>query len=199
MTAFRLRVAALCLAGIALTFPVAAQQAEQAQQPQQPQVAPAPGVQAQPQDVLKATHGDWEIRCIQGTEVCAMQQIGKTAEGQRALQVTVERLAGVTSEGQPVPAALTVRTPLGVLIPYMVRLKVDDGNVEQIPLLRCLPDSCVARAPMMEQQVQQLKRGASATFGFFLTDEVLVDVSLNGFTAAYNELEPIEAQDPAQN
>lgn len=166
-------VAALCGAGVAL-----------GQQPTQEQE-------------LRTTHGSWEIHCLKGTDTCAMQQVGETGDGKRALLMTVQRLAGVTAEGQDVPAAVTVNTPVGVLIPYGVRVKVDDGNVAPVPLLRCLSDSCVARAPLAQQAIDMFKKGTTAKVGFFLQEEVLVDVSLNGFTAAYNDLTPVRA--PAQN
>jgi invasion protein IalB len=160
------------------------------------QAAPAPqGAPAQqaPKQVLKATHGAWEVHCLEGTETCAMQQVGNTADGKRALLVTIQRLAGVTAEGQPVPAAITVNTPIGVLIPYGVRVGIDGGDVSPVPMLRCLRDSCAARAPLSDEGVDKLKKGSTAKFGFFLQEEVLVDISLNGFTAAYNDLEPVEA------
>jgi invasion protein IalB len=121
-----------------------------------------------------------------------MQQVGNV-DGKRALLVTIQRLAGVTAEGRPVPAAITVNTPVGVLIPYGVRVRVDEGNVAPVQLLRCLPDSCAARAPLAEEAVTEFKKGSTATFGFFLGEEVLVQVSLNGFTAAYDALTPVQA------
>ncbi len=150
--------------------------------------------QQAPEQELRATHGSWEIHCIKGTDTCAMQQVGKTSDGQRALLVTIQRLAGVTAEGQNVPAAITVNTPLGVLIPYGVRVRIDEGNVAPVPMLRCVPESCAARAPLAEQAVDMFKKGSKATVGFFLQNEVLVDLSLNGFTAAYNDLKPVQAQ-----
>jgi invasion protein IalB len=155
------------------------------------------GVSAQqqaPQQELRTTHGDWEIHCVMGSDTCAMQQVGETADGQRAMLVTIQRLAGVTAEGKNVPAAITINTPLGVLIPYGVRVKIDDGNVAPVPLLRCVPESCVARAPLADEAVEMFKKGSKATVGFFLQNEVLVDISLNGFTAAYNDLKPVQAQ-----
>lgn len=160
--------------------PAPAQEQEQAQQ-------------EAPEQVLTATHGAWEIHCLEGTETCAMQQIGNTADGQRALLVTLQRLSGVTAEGRNVPAALTVNTPLGVLIPYAVRVRVDDGNVAPVPFLRCLQDNCVARAPLAEEAVADFKKGSKATFGFFLQEEILVEISLSGFTAAYDALKPVQA------
>jgi invasion protein IalB len=185
--------AALCLAGVALSAPAFAQQEQAPAEPAQPAQA------VQPDRVLKETHGAWEIHCIEGTETCNMQQLGKTGEGERALLVTIERLAGVTAEGKPVPASLTVYTPLGVLIPYDVRVRIDDGEVMPVPLMRCLSDLCMARAPMAEQHVSMFKRGSNARFGFYLNDEILVDVSLSGFTAAYDSLTPVQVQAPPQN
>jgi invasion protein IalB len=176
--------AVACLACFAVTEVAQAQQQQQQQDQAQ---------QQQPNQVLKETHGAWEIHCLEGTETCAMQQVGNTADGQRALLVTVQRLAGVTAEGRPVPAALTVNTPVGVLIPYGVRVRVDEGNVAPVPLLRCLPDNCAARAPLADEAIAEFKKGSVATFGFFLQDEVLVKVSLNGFTAAYDSMKPVQA------
>lgn len=185
VTGFLTRIlAASCLAGLAMTTPALAQETQQA-------------AGAQPEQVLKSTHGAWEIYCLKGTETCGMQHVGKTADDKRALVITVERLAGVTADGKSVAAALTVRTPLGTLIPYGVRVKIDDGEVHPVNLVRCVPNSCLARAPLTEQDVALFKQGSQATFGFFLTEEVLVNVSLSGFTAAYESLKPIEVKRPS--
>lgn len=151
--------------------------------------------QEQGQGELRATHGDWEIRCAAGTNNCVMSQIGSTSEGQRAILVSIQRLSGATAEnGTPIPAAMTVQTPLGILIPYGVRIKIDADDVVPLPLSRCVPAGCVSQAPMLDEAVNKMKRGANAVFGFFLDSEVLVNVSLRGFTAAYNNLQPTSAQ-----
>ena len=201
MTRFLFRAAAaLCFVGLGLSVPAVAQQTQPQPQPQQVQPGQIqPGQAAQPNRVLKATHGAWEVHCFEGTDTCAMQQFGKTADGKKALLVVIERLAGVTREGQAIPASMEVLAPLGVLIPYNVRLKIDQGEVQPVPLLRCLGQGCMARAPMVEQAVEAMKKGTNAKFGFFLTEEVLADVSLNGFTAAYNSLKPVAVQDAPQN
>ncbi len=149
---------------------------------------------AQQQDVLKATHGAWEIRCIEGTETCAMSQIGKTGDGKRALLVTIQRLKDAKADnGTPIPAAMTVQTPLGVLIPYGVRLKIDADDVIPLPLSRCVPAGCISQAPMLDAAVNKMKKGSKAVFGFFLDNEILVNVSLSGFTKAFNSLTPVAA------
>lgn len=192
MTRSLTRAAALCAAAIGMAAPAAAQQTQPAQDP----AAQAPaGQPAQADRVLKETHGAWEIHCIQGAETCVMQQVGKTGDGRRALLVMVERLAGVTADGKNVPAAITVHAPLGVLIPYHVRVRVDQGEVRPVELIRCLSESCMARSPLFDADVEAFKRGTTARFGFFLTEEVLTDLSLSGFTAAFNALQPVQVQE----
>ena len=186
--------AALCVVGMAVALPAAAQQTQPAEAPAQAPAAGPAGQPNMPNRVLQATHGAWEIHCLEGTETCVMQQVGKTTDGRRAVLVMIERLSGVTAEGQNVPAAVTVHAPLGVLIPYNVRVRIDQGEVEPVPLIRCLAESCMARSPLREQDVETFKKGTNAKVGFFLTEEVLADVSLSGFTAAYNALKPVQVQ-----
>jgi invasion protein IalB len=173
--------AVACVAGLWISAAVA-----QAQ-------APAAGQQQAPNQVLKETHGAWEVHCIEDTETCAMQQVGETADGQPALQVTVQRLSGVTAGGKNVPAVLAVNTPIGVQIPYGVRARVDDGNRAELPFVQCVPNSCLAQAPATEDAIAELKRGTTAHFAFFRQEEVVVEISLNGFTAAYDSLKPVQA------
>lgn len=149
-------------------------------------------VWAQSKDVLKATHGDWEIRCIEGSSTCAMSQVGKTNDGKRAILVTIQRLKGAKADnGTPVPAAMTVQAPLGILLPYGVRLKIDADQVVPLPLSRCVPAGCISQAPMLDEAVNKMKKGSKAVYGFFLDKEILVNVSLRGFTKAFNTLTPI--------
>ena len=148
--------------------------------------------EAQTKDVLRDTHGDWEIRCIEGTNNCAMSQVGETGDGKRALLVTIQRLKGAKADnGQAVPAAMTVQTPLGILLPYGVRLKIDSDQVVPLPLSRCVPAGCVSQAPMLDEAVNKMKKGSKAVYGFFLDKEVLVNISLRGFTKAFNSLSPV--------
>ena len=149
----------------------------------------------QTKDVLRETHGDWEIRCIEGTDTCAMSQIGNTGDGKRALLVTIQRLAGAkTDTGVAIPGAMTVQTPLGILLPYGVRLKIDSDKVVPLPLSRCVPQGCISQAPMLDEAVGKMKKGSKAVFGFFLDKEILVNISLSGFTKAYNNLKPVQGQ-----
>ncbi len=144
-------------------------------------------------DELRATHGAWEVRCVKGTDTCAMSQVGNTKEGERALLVSIQRVAGAkTDDGTPVQAIMTVQAPLGILLPYGVRIKIDADKVIPLPLSRCIPAGCVSQAPMLNEAVANMKKGSKAVYGIFLEREVLVDISLSGFTKAFNNLKPIQ-------
>lgn len=148
-----------------------------------------------PKDVLKEKHGDWEIRCLEGTTTCAMSQVGKTSDGKRAILVTIQRISGAkTQDGKAIPAAMTVQTPLGILIPYGLRLKIDADKVIPLPLARCIQAGCVSQAPMLDEAVGKMKKGAKAVYGYFLQQEILVNISLSGFTKAYDTLQPVAAK-----
>ena len=156
---------------------------------------PAHAQKAAPKDVLKETHGAWEIRCIEGTATCAMTQVGKTDDGKRAILVTIQRITGAkTKDGKPIPAAMTVQTPLGILLPYGLRLKIDQDKVVPLPLARCIPAGCVSQAPMLDEAVGRMKKGAKAVYGYLLQKEILVNISLSGFTKAYESLTPVPAK-----
>ena len=141
--------------------------------------------------VKTATHGDWEIHCIKGTEACAMQQVGKTGDGKRGLFVTIQRVNQAGQDGRQVSALISAIAPLGVLLPYGLRAKIDGGAETGMPYNRCMQTGCFAQAPMSEETVNQMKRGSNAVFSIALDREITVNISLRGFTKAYDSLKPI--------
>ena len=157
--------------------------------------APADAQTNRPKDVLKKKHGDWEVRCLEGTNTCAMSQVGKTSDGKRAILITIQRISGAkTKDGKKIEAAMTSQTPLGILLPYGLRIKIDKDKVVPLPLARCLPAGCVSQAPMLGEAVTKMKKGSKAVYGFFLEKEILVNISLKGFTAAFDSLAPVPAK-----
>lgn len=146
----------------------------------------------QQKEVETATHGDWAVRCLEGTEDCRIVQVGKNASGKDALLVSIQRISGAkTQNGTEIPAALQVQAPLGVLIPYGVRLRIDEGEPAPLNITRCLPIGCVAGAPMTGDAVDLMKKGSTANFAYVLQNETVIKISLKGFTKAYDSLKPL--------
>lgn len=150
------------------------------------------GAAQQQGETVKATHGAWEIVCATSQpDLCVMRQVGETADGKRVLEVRVRKLDGVqTQDGKTVPAAIRILTPLGTLLQAGVRVEVD-GTEPRTGLFEvCLPRGCVVEDPMSGEFLGRLKAGAVAkmTFGLIQQGELSVDISLNGFTKAFDSL-----------
>lgn len=148
--------------------------------------------QEAPSEDVKATHGDWEVVCLSDKpDQCRMRQIGKTASGERALVVHIGKLKDAkTQDGQAIPAAIRITTPLGTLLREGLRLQIDSGK-EQTGLFNvCVPSGCIVSEPMSQEFLDQFRKGSVAKMSFNILQQgaVNVDISLSGFTKAYKAL-----------
>lgn len=169
--------------------------AAQAQEQQQEEAGEAPVRQTQQPNVeVTATHGDWEVACVDGEAPCIMRQVG-SADGQEVMEVSLRRVEPQQTQQGTVEAVLDIRVPLGVLLREGLSIQIDDGETQRGAYSICVPNGCLMREPLPNAFVSELKGGATAKTGFALarngdTQRLDVPISLNGFTAAYNSLEP---------
>lgn len=141
------------------------------------------------QGAVKATHGDWQIRCDTPpgarSEQCALVQ-NVAAEDRPNVALTI--IALKTADGRA--RLLRVLAPLGVLLPSGLGLKIDNADVGRAGFVRCLPSGCVAEVVLEDTLLNQLSSGQTATFIIFQTPEegIGVPVSLNGFKDGFTAL-----------
>lgn len=141
------------------------------------------------QGAVRATHGDWQVRCDtppgSRAEQCALVQ-NVAAEDRPNVALTV--IALKTADGRA--RLLRVLAPLGVLLPSGLGLKIDTTDVGRAGFVRCLPSGCVAEVVMDDNLLGQFSGGQTATFIIFQTPEegIGVPVSLNGFKAGFEAL-----------
>jgi len=141
------------------------------------------------QGAVRATHGDWQVRCDtppgSRSEQCALVQ-NVAAEDRPNVALTV--IALKTADGRA--RLLRVLAPLGVLLPSGLGLKIDNADVGRAGFVRCLPSGCVAEVVMDDNLLNQLSSGQTATFIIFQTPEegIGVPVSLNGFKPGFEAL-----------
>jgi invasion protein IalB len=84
--------------------------------------------------VTREAIGDWTKVCAASGSPCVIEQIGKTAQGEAALNMQIERLPKAqTVNGEQVEAVANVLTPLGVLLQNGLRLQIDGGEVQASP------------------------------------------------------------------
>lgn len=156
---------------------------------------PAAGQAQQQPATTRREVGDWTVICAAAGKPCAMEQLGKTAQGETALSMQVEKLPQPqTVDGKRVEAVGTFLVPLGVLIQQGLRLRIDNGQTAASPYFLCQQNGCIVRAPMEGSLLEQFRRGSRATLTFAVIGqngqarEISATISLSGFTRAYNSL-----------
>ncbi|AXS39489.1 invasion associated locus B family protein [Breoghania sp. L-A4] len=142
------------------------------------------------QGAVRASHGDWQIRCDTppgaAGEQCALIQ-NVTAEDRENVGLSVIVLKTADKEAK----ILRVLAPLGVLLPFGLGLKVDGADIGRAGFVRCLPNGCIAEVILQDELLDKMKTGKLATFIIFQTPEegIGIPISLNGFPAGYDALE----------
>ena len=137
---------------------------------------------------LRASHGDWEVRCL-GEADCVMTQLHRrTPETADAVFTIVKPRDLTDRDGRPMEAFAEIVVPLGVYLPGGLGLKVDDAPARAAPYERCIDEGCVVRAPISPEMVAAMKAGRTATVVIFGAPDqpVQIPISLIGFTAAYD-------------
>lgn len=134
-------------------------------------------------------YGDWNMRCetppgAQGPQCALMQYV--VAESRSNVGLSVIMLK--TADGKA--KLLRIITPLGVLLPSGLGLKIDDEDIGRAGFVRCVAEGCLAEVIMEDELLNKLRRGQQATFIVFVSPEdgIGIPISLSGFSAGYDAL-----------
>ncbi|MDX8349086.1 invasion associated locus B family protein [Cognatiyoonia sp. IB215446] len=142
------------------------------------------------QAYVRQEFGDWEMRCVKTPEgqddPCNLYQLLENDDGVAVAEFNLFRLP----PGSRAAAGATIVVPLETLLTQQLTLAVDGANARRYPFTFCNPGGCVARLGFTEAEVQQFKRGNVATIRLVPAadpeQEVVLDVSLIGFTAGFD-------------
>ena len=147
---------------------------------------------------VRETSGDWAVRCIKAPEEqieqCNLYQLLMNDEGVSVAEVNFFRLP----EGAQVVAGATIVVPLETFLPEQLTLSIDGEAARRYPFRFCNRAGCVARVGFGEAEVDLMKRGAVGSLRIVPASnpetEVVLDISLIGFTAGYDSIEvaPLE-------
>ncbi len=134
-------------------------------------------------------YGDWNMRCetppgAQGPQCALMQYV--VAESRPNVGLSVIMLK--TADGKA--KLLRIITPLGVLLPSGLGLKIDDDDIGRAGFVRCIAEGCLAEVILEDELLNKLRRGQQATFIVFVSPEdgIGIPISLSGFSAGYDAL-----------
>ena len=142
--------------------------------------------------------GDWQVQCVRRedpeTEPCQMYQLLRGAENNPVAEVIIEKIPG---NGQ-VAAGATIAVPHGTALAKDLRISVDGAQGKVYRYAFCDPNSCYARIGLLAADVDAFKKGSAAKvviFPFEAPDTAVeLTMSLNGFTAAFEETRAIQPQ-----
>ena len=151
-------------------------------------LAPA-GTAVAEDGIVKSQHGDWQLVCKRppgsSAEVCALVQ-SVSAEDRQNVGLTVyfQKFSNGTR-------VLRVFAPIGVLLPTGIGLKIDNADVGHAPFLRCQTFACYAQVVVDEPLINKLKKGKTAMFVIFQSEEagIGIPVSLEGFAQGVEGLQ----------
>src|SRR5690606_8729857 len=81
-----------------------------------------------------------------------------------------------------------ITVPTGRMVPPGIGMQIDGGQTQKIDYMLCLPDRCIAEAPLTDELVASFKRGSRVTFTSvnFQNQPNPIQVSLAGFTDAFD-------------
>ena len=137
---------------------------------------------------LGATFDLWEQRCVKtedGSDPCQLYQLLKDANGTSVAEISMFSLP----EGGQAAAGATVIVPLETLLTANLTIAIDTAQPKIYPFTFCAQIGCLARIGFTADEVEQFKKGASATMTSVpaaATDQkVQLAISLKGFTAGY--------------
>lgn len=138
---------------------------------------------------VKATYGDWSLICVpQGA--CAMEQKGKNAEGGDVLLARITKIPPRDTPQGTLDTLFSALAPLGVSLRAGLAVQVDGGPVQRMPFEVCDRNGCVVQTLVPAAFIDQLKKGVKANFTLTAPNnqQVTTEISLSGFTKAFNEI-----------
>lgn len=132
--------------------------------------------------------GVWATSCVSyqrnSPAQCNMNHVVTVQEtGQVLFNVTLR--VAITDDQPPF---LDIIGPLGFYLPNGVTLSVDGVELFNLPIQRCDTNGCFAGVVVSDEDMAQLEAGNALTMRFSPKpdQDAEVDISLAGFTTAYN-------------
>ncbi len=166
--------------------------------PQAPAQGATPARASTPQEITRAVHSDWQIRCITGEQQqCYLYQL--VVNQQNAPLMEFSLVPARDETGGDVKMVATLITPLNTVLGRGVIMQVDENNPVKKDYTWCAPIGCFVRYPVDSAELASYKSGGQILTAFFMMQNPNVNLelplSLTGFGAAYDELMEIEAEE----
>lgn len=116
-------------------------------------------------------------------DICNVQNIMVADTGQLLTAVSMIEVKGKVNR-----KIFQITVPSGRMVPPGIGMQIDGGQTQKIDYMICLPDRCIAEAPLSDQLVAAFKRGQQVTLTSvnFQNQPNPINVTLSGFTGAFD-------------
>ena len=139
---------------------------------------------------IREEFGDWALRClvaeIGSSDPCQLYQLLNDNDGTSVAEISMFPLPN----GNAAAAGATIVVPLETLLTEQLLISVDGSATRQYPFTFCNRAGCIARVGFTAEELNQFKRGSTATMRMVPAaapdEQVVLNISLSGFTAGYN-------------
>ena len=144
---------------------------------------------------LAGSKGDWNVRCITGkpgeTDRCEIQQLLFLNENTPVVDISIFKLP----VGEVAVAAANIMVPLETLLTKKFRFAFSEELIKEYPYSFCNKNGCLVRLGLLEEDLEALKTGLSSELSItHISDpeaSINLDISLKGFTAAFEIIKPL--------
>ena len=144
---------------------------------------------------LAGNKGDWNVRCIAGNpgenDKCEIQQLLFLNENTPIADISIFKLP----DGEVAVAAANVMVPLETLLTKKFRFAFSEKLVKEFQYSFCNQDGCLVRMGLLEEDIAAMKKGSSSQLSITHISRpessINLDLSLSGFTAAFDALRPL--------
>lgn len=127
----------------------------------------------------------WFKACTkqEDVDICNVQNVLIAETGQMITGVSLIEVKGKVNR-----KVFQITVPTGRMVPPGVGMQIDGGQTQKIDYAICLPDRCIAEAPLTDQLVASFKKGSELTLTSvnFQNQPNPIKMPLSGFTSAYD-------------
>lgn len=148
---------------------------------------------------LTETYGDWAVRCVSPAATEGQTAAARVCEMTQALtqQETGQRVLAMSLQATDAGARVTVVAPFGLLLSAGLMMDVAEAPLLEGAFRTCLPAGCIVVSDVDQAGMDLLAGGDTAKVHMRRSqngEDLTLDVSLAGFTAAWDRLQALMAE-----
>ena len=132
---------------------------------------------------------DWQKICNETTNICSIFSFGFDSEGNKKARVSLSLYGSADSKKV---AEMTILSPLYSYLPHGLLIAVQNNEPIRHEFALCAKEGCLNFIPLQKEEVEMLKEEWNLMLAYKdyrnLNEKIILDVSLVGFTKAYDSL-----------